>query len=218
MFELIKPRFSTEQWTLGHLIELYEADKLNLSPHYQRNSIWSLSAQRSLISTVLTGNAMPNFFVRSLPKNRLEMVDGQQRSRSIIGYWNGEFADQARLTITDAIKVDPKNAKALESFKTYKISVTILDESFSDKEVEDFYVLVNSSGLRLNRPELFKAEYYSTRILKLATELAGSPEFEAFSLFSDKSSDRMNDIDFISELLAFLEFGFTDKKEKVDTL
>ena len=72
MFELIKPRFSTEQWTLGHLIELYEADKLNLSPHYQRNSIWSLSAQRSLISTVLTGNAMPNFFVRSLPKNRLE--------------------------------------------------------------------------------------------------------------------------------------------------
>lgn len=218
MFEAIKPRFSTEQWTLCHLIELYEADKLNLSPHYQRNSIWSLSAQRSLIATVLTGNAMPNFFVRSLPKNKLEMVDGQQRSRSIIGYWNGEFADQARLTITDAIKSDPKNAKALESFKAYKISVTILDESFSDKEVEDFYVLVNSSGLRLNRPELFKAEYYSTRLLKLATELAGSPEFEAFGLFSDKSSDRMNDIDFVSELLAFLEFGFTDKKEKVDTL
>ena len=63
----------------------------------------------------------------------------------------------------------------------------------------------------LNRP-IFKAEYYSTRILKLATELQVA-EFEAFSLFSDKSSDRMNDIDFISELLAFLELALPTKRK-----
>jgi hypothetical protein len=52
----------------------------------------------------------------------------------------------------------------------------------------------------------------------LATELAGASAFEALSLFSDKSADRMNDIDFVSELMALLSFGFTDKKEKVDVL
>jgi hypothetical protein len=218
MFETIKLRFTTEQWPISQLVQLYEADRINLSPHYQRNSIWSLSNQRSLIATVTLGNPLPTFFVRTLPRNKFEMVDGQQRSRSIIGYWNGEFADNNRLTLTSAIKAEPRNSKAFDSFMAYKLSVTLLDQSFTDKEVEDFYVLVNSSGMRLNRPELFKAEYYSTRFLKLATELAGAPVFEALSLFSDKSSDRMNDIDFVSELIALLSFGFTDKKEKVDAL
>lgn len=218
MFELIKLRFTTEQWPLGQLIHLYEANRINLSPHYQRNSIWSLSSQKSLIATILSGNAIPNFFVRQLPGDKLEMVDGQQRSRSIIGYWNGEFADPNRLTLSPTLKSDPRNAKAIDSFMAYKLSVALLDRSYTDKEVEDFYVLVNSSGMRLNRPELFKASYYSTKFLKLATALAGFPVFETLSLFSDQSSERMNDIDFVSELLALLEFGITDKKEKVDAL
>ena len=218
MFEIIKLRYRTEQWPLGQLIELYESERLNLSPHYQRNSIWSLSNQRSLIETILSGNAMPNLFVRELPGNKLEMVDGQQRSRSIIGFLNGEFADKNKLTLSPTIKGDPSNSKAIASFLDYKLSVALLDKSYTNKEVEDFYVLVNSSGLRINRPELFKAAYYSTRLVKLATELAGTPFFETLSLFSDKSSERMNDIDFISELIAMLEFGFSDKKEKVDAL
>ena len=218
MFDTIKVRFTAELWPLSQLIQLYEASRINLSPHYQRNSIWSLSSQQKLISTIQSGNPIPSFFVRTMPHATFEMVDGQQRSRSIIGYWSGEFADKGRLRLSPAMKADPRFAEAIESFKSYRISVTLLDQSFTDKETEDFYVLVNSSGMRLNRPELFKAEYYSTRFLKLATELAGSPVFETLSLFSDSSSERMNDIDFVSELLAFLEYGFTDKKEKVDAL
>ena len=218
MFEIIKLRFTTEQWPISQLIQHYEGQRINLSPHYQRNSIWSLPNQKSLITTIQKGNAIPNFFIRSMAGNRLEMVDGQQRSRSIIGYWNGEFADHSRLIISPGIKSDPRNAAAVESFLTYRLSITLLDQSFTDKEIEDFYVLVNSSGMRLNRPELFKAEYYSTKFLKLATEVAGTSVFETLSLFSEKSSDRMNDIEFVSELLAFLEFGFSDKKDKVDAL
>jgi hypothetical protein len=156
--------------------------------------------------------------VRVLPGNKYEMVDGQQRSRSIIGYWNGEFADQDKLLLSEAIKDDPQNKKIIESLAAYKLSVTLLDQTFTDKEIEDFYVLVNSSGMRINRPELFKAAYNDTRLLTLATELAGDSLFETLSLFSDKSSVRMNDIDYISELIVFLQFGFTDKKLKVDEL
>lgn len=218
MFDIITPRFTTELWTISELVDLYEAQRINLSPHYQRNSIWSLPNQKSLIATIQAGNPIPNFFVRSLSHNKLEMVDGQQRSRSIIGYCKGDFPDQEGFTISSAAWSDLSSAKAFESFMAYKLSVTLLDKSFTDKEVEEFYVLVNSSGMKLNRPELFKAEYYSTRFLKLATELAGTPLFATLSIFSDRSAERMNDIDFISELVAFLEFGISDKKEKVDAL
>jgi len=88
----------------------------------------------------------------------------------------------------------------------------------TDQETEAFYVLVNSSGVRLNRPELKKAEYYNTSFLKLCAHLAASSGFEALRLFSDRSAERMNDIDFVSELCASLIYGVTDKKEKVDEL
>jgi|GEM_PF-408661 hypothetical protein len=218
MFSIIKARFETKDWTIGQLVQLYKEKRVNLNPYYQRNSIWSLSTQRCLIDTIQKGSPIPTFFVRVLSNNKYEMVDGQQRSRSIIGYWNGEFADQDKLVLSEVIKNDPRNKKIIESLSAYKLSVTLLDESFTDKEIEDFYVLVNSSGMHINRPELFKAAYYSTRFLKLATELAGFPLFEELSLFSDKSSLRMNDIDYMSELLALLQFGFTDKKVKVDEL
>jgi hypothetical protein len=218
MFGIITPRFTTELWTIRELVDLYKAQRINLSPHYQRNSIWSLANQKSLIATIQAGNPIPNFFVRSLPHNKLEMVDGQQRSRSILGYCKGDFPDQKGFILSSAALSDLSNTKALESFMDYQLSVTLLGQKFTDKEVEEFYVLVNSSGMKLNRPELFKAEYYSTKFLKLATEMAGAPVFETLSVFSDRSAERMNDIDFVSELLAFLEFGISDKKEKVDAL
>jgi hypothetical protein len=218
MFNVIRTRFTAEPWKIAHLLDLYKSDRLDLRPYYQRNSIWSVSNQKRLIDTIYKGHPIPNFFVRSLGGRKFEMVDGQQRSRSIVGFWNGEFQDSSHLLLTKEVKNDPRNAKSMESFLEYPLTVTLLDQSFTNSEIEEFYVLVNSSGMRLNRPELMKAEYYSTRFLKLATEVAGSPMFEQLNLFTDSSSERMNDIDFASELLALLVFGVTDKKLKVDEL
>jgi hypothetical protein len=113
MFENIKLRFTTEQWPINQLVQLYEAERINLSPHYQRNSIWSLSNQRSLIATVTLGNPLPTFFVRTMPRNKFEMVDGQQRSRSIIGYWNGEFADNKHVTLSSGYKGGPPQRQSI---------------------------------------------------------------------------------------------------------
>lgn len=218
MFEPIEVKFATEQWTIGVLVKLFEHKQLNLSPRYQRNDIWSLTAQRRLIETVQRGYPMPNFFVRRRPRDRFEMVDGQQRARTLIGYWNGDFADKSKLTLTKEVKANPDFAVAIKSFSSYMLAICILDSSLSDAEVENFYVIVNSTGMRLNKPELRKAEYYDTRFLRLSTDVANHPHFGDLDLFSTQSEERMNDIEFASELLTFLKCGFTDKKEQVEQL
>jgi len=218
MFPPIKIKSHSETWTIKQLLELKRLDKLNLNPHYQRNAIWSLPMQRQLIESIQNGYPLPNFFVREIRRNQFEMVDGQQRGRSIIGFWNGEFSDASKLKMSDEIKQAAQNRESIESFLSYKLDVCIIDNVMTDLEVERFYVLVNKSGMRLNRPELRKAEFYSTRFLKLATEVANDSLFGGLSLFSDSSVDRMNDVDFASELLTFLKIGFSDKKEKVDAL
>jgi hypothetical protein len=70
----------------------------------------------------------------------------------------------------------------------------------------------------LNRPELKKAEYFTTNFLKLLQELAADERLASLKLFSTSSSARMNDVDFVSELVSLIRFGISDKKERVDQL
>jgi hypothetical protein len=78
--------------------------------------------------------------------------------------------------------------------------------------------LVNSAGLRLNRPELKKAEFYDTLFLKLVNDIAANEDFIKLDLFSSTTVTRMNDIEFVSELVALLKFGIFEKKTKIDYL
>ena len=118
--------------------------------------------------------------------------------------------------LTDDNRKSPQYSELISFFKNYPLSISILSSNLSTAAVESFYVLVNKSGLRLNAPELRKAGYSSTRFLSLATKLSELSDFEDLKMFNSRSSDRMNDIDFVSELLVYLLHGFTDKKEKVE--
>ena len=57
-------KFKIEIWDIMKLEELYSTHKIELSPPYQRNSIWSLKAQKLLIDTIKRELPLPNFFLQ----------------------------------------------------------------------------------------------------------------------------------------------------------
>ncbi len=200
-------KYEIEIWTVQDLLDLHDAGRLDLNPPYQRNDVWSASAQKSLVDTITHGQPIPNFFMLKTTRGRYEMVDGQQRARTIIGYEKGIIPD-----------TDGSFYAGQQSFKDYRLNVCVLRGLKQTESIEKFYALVNSSGLRLNRPEIKKADFYDTRFQQLITTLASSPEFSGLSLFSERSANRMNDIEFVSELVALLEYGIAEKKERVDQM
>lgn len=211
-------KFDNDIWPISRLVELYSQNKIKLDPPYQRNPIWSLKSQQALIETITQGMPIPNFFVRSVADGTFEMVDGQQRARTILGYERNQIPDANNLLFSRKLDIS-RNRKALsEEFYNYPLTVTIIRELPCDWTIEQYYALVNSSGLRLNRPELKKAEYFTTLFLRLILEVAASEEIRSLRLFNVSTVSRMNDVDFISELLALLRFGISDKKEKVDEM
>lgn len=199
--------YQLEKWTIADLIKNYEEGFIDLNPPYQRNYIWTMKAQKELINTIKNGQPIPNFFMRRDEDGSLEMVDGQQRARTIFGYYN---------------KLIPDKNKELYAgdteFLEYRLSITIISDLLEGESIEDYYALVNSSGLRLNRPELKKAEHYDTNFLRLLHKLVELETFQNLNLFTASSANRMNDVELVSELVALLEFGIFDKKTKVDEL
>jgi hypothetical protein len=202
-------KFNIEKYSIKQLIDLYEQELLNLKPPYQRNPIWSDDAKISLIETIQSGYPIPNLFLHLKDDKKYDMVDGQQRTRSILSYFKGELPGPGGKYY---------NKTQFTSFLTYELAVIVITDVAPAESMENFYALVNKSGLRLNRPELVKAEYFDTRFLQLVEELTSDEQFKQLGIFSKSSLMRMNDADLVSELLGLLLLGITDKKLGVDTL
>ena len=210
--------YKIEKWTIKKLLDYYEKDKINLSPPYQRNEIWSLKDQQYLIKSIKNNWPIPNFFILVKEDESFEMVDGQQRSRTIIGYWNGKFKDENKEIFLDEFKKNQSNKEKLEKFLKYNLVVIKIAKLMKEESIEEFYALVNSSGLHLNRPELKKAEYFNTKFLELITELIDNNDIKELNIFSKITSERMNDLEFVSELVALIKYGISEKKEKVNSM
>ncbi len=208
--------YKNKEWKIDHFLTLYESDRIDLSPPYQRKEIWTSKDQKLLIDSIKKNFPMPNFFLLDKGNDTYEMVDGQQRSRSIINYWKGKFPDFEKETMTEEFKKDPANGTKVKHFNDYRMSITVITRLYEDESIEDFYTLVNKSGYGLSRPEVKKAEYFSTKFLHLIMKLAENDLLTELNIFSSTTLKRMNDIDFVSELVAAIEHGITEKKDKVD--
>lgn len=201
--------FKIEVWEVRTIIRLYDEGKINLNPPYQRNPVWTKSAQADLIRTIAEGAPIPNFFLFDRNGDgSLEMVDGQQRTRSILSFAK---TDEIRLNgVSDEYKTS--------TFLSYQIAVIIISDVDVPGFIEEFYFRVNSTGMKLNRPEGFKARYLTTRFMEVVMNITNSDEFQRLSLFVPSTEKRMMDRDLVEELCALIVHGITDKKLQVDKM
>jgi len=200
--------YKIEKWQIKRLLKTLSDGNLDLNPPYQRNAIWTKKTQQFLVNSIKEGVPVPSIFLYEKAPGKYEMVDGQQRTRAIHLY-----------NSTDEINfLDDDNHFKKGSFLKYTIPVTIITKVEDGESIEDFYFMVNTSGVKLNRPETLKAQYFETRFLKLVEEFNKSKSFINLEIIPASSQKRMMDRDLIEELCALTIFGITDKKIQVDKL
>jgi len=197
-------KFKIETWSINKLLQEYDGKRLNLNPPYQRNDIWTTKAQEALILTIKSDMPIPNFFLHEKKEGGFDIADGQQRTRAILQYRNKQIQDGHKNTFTSE-----------KEFLDFLIPIQIISSDVSEEDIREFYVKVNKTGLRLNNPELTKASFFNSDVLKFVEEITDMPEFRTVGIFSPKQQDRMIDREFVEELVAFLKFGVTDKKEGI---
>lgn len=202
--------YEITKWPLSRLVKLTTSEAINLRPPYQRNDIWTTPAKRRLIQTIQDGFPLPAFFLHeTVPNEKYDMVDGQQRTRAIMGYLDRSFKDESGKLYDESTDAGILN---------YEIPVIIIRNVPNDggASIRDFYYRVNKFGTKLNRPEIQKAQYANTPLQALVEGIADSGRWEELGLFTDAAQNRMADLDFIAELLTLLRHGITDKKIHVD--
>lgn len=195
-------------------------NRLELRPDFQRNEVWSRSAQIMLIDTIIKGIPIPKIYIKSIIKegNTYRVViDGQQRLTAILKFVNdkltlskpycGDYVGQKFKDLPEDIK---------NEILRYKIDI---NEIFNptDEEIRDLYARVNKYTVQLNKQELRRADFPGD-FINLAEELAELPLFESGKVFTVKQRRRMQDVEYVEELLTVLLEGIQDKKDYLDDI
>jgi hypothetical protein len=155
-------RVDYEKIVIRELLASHDSKELNITPWYQRRSVWTRPQKAYLINTLFEGKPMPTLYIRhsldiETEKSIKEVVDGQQRIRSILEYRAGEFrarhpAHKTRLTYD---KLSPKERG---DFLMTSLSVGYLIGA-DDTDVIEVFGRLNSVAKTLNAEEKRCAKY-----------------------------------------------------------
>src|SRR5258705_7061588 len=93
--------FDSRAYSINDFVEWDKQKQLELNPVFQRRQVWSDKAKSYLIDTILRGKPIPKVFIRqkinvSTKTSIREVVDGQQRIRTILSYIHDGFAVSRR--------------------------------------------------------------------------------------------------------------------------
>lgn len=210
-------RVDYQSLVIQDLINLEKKGELDTNPWYQRRSVWTNPQKSYLINTVFQKKPIPSLYIRhSLDLDKgisiKEVVDGQQRTRAIIGYYNDEFAarhpENEKLLKYSALSKSQKQGYLLTSVPVgYLLGA-------SDSDVIDIFARINSVAKTFNNQEkrnaLFSGEFKQFCV----TQAVKRTQFwKDYKIFSGNDIARMAEVQFISDLTINLLNGLSDFSE-----
>ncbi|HXM51597.1 MAG TPA: DUF262 domain-containing protein [Pyrinomonadaceae bacterium] len=186
-----------------------------LIPPFQRNYIWSLSEASRFIESLLLGLPVPGVFLAREPEsNKLLVIDGQQRLKTLQFFYNGFFnprPDDQRNLVFKLNNVqepfDNKTYKELEDKDRIRLNDSLIhativkQEAPKDDDTSVYHIFdrLNSEGRRLTPQEIRTAIDHGDFI----NAIKKLNEYEAWRKIYGKKSPRLKDQELILRFLAF---------------
>ncbi len=222
---LIPLSYKYGQKTIEDLVNLYEKRKLNLSPGFQRKSVWTKSNRKELIKSIFQGYPIPSIFLHKRVDDGeivYDVLDGKQRIESVLMY----IGKIRGMRFSAPILVDQEEFQDCEwrgvqqmslghRLMGYEIQTVEVEGEVSD--IRELFVGINSTGKRLTTQEIRHAKYYLSPFLKASGSLARKYRQYFETIMSAGQLSRMKEDELVCELLVSLyERRLIHKKRFID--
>ena len=192
---------------------------LVLRPPYQRKPVWTDKQKSFLIDTILKKYHIPEIYIHRETESGgqaiYNIVDGQQRVRSILDFINKEFSLSAEYTpeYSDYF-FDDLPDKMKTEFWGYTLYCREISEA-TEEDVKNLFKRMNLNVVALNPQELRHATY-SGDFIKLMEEIAEEDFWAENKIVRASEIRRMLDVQFISDLFISMMNGIQDKTKEMD--
>jgi Protein of unknown function DUF262 len=204
-------RVDYESMIISDLLGFYNSKALDISPWYQRRAVWSSPQKAYLINTIFERKPVPSIYIRQKidienEKAIKEVVDGQQRIRTILGYRNDEFGSK-HPHHRGYLKYSQLNTSERGAFLSTPLSVGYLIGA-TDQDVIEIFGRINSVAKTLNPMEKLNAQFSGEfKQFCLNESVARLPFWRTTNIFSANDIARMQEMQFISDFTINLMDG-----------
>jgi hypothetical protein len=214
--------FDSRTYSINDFLEWYEKDQLILSPKFQRRAVWTENAKSYLIDTILRGKPMPKVFIRQsinvqTRQSVREVVDGQQRLRTIISYLNDGFVVSPKHNSTYGSlyfsQLSQIDEKIQSTILNYEIAADLL-VNMPDYEILDIFSRLNSYSVTLNEQEKINANHFGA--FKILCDTISHCYYEFWidnGIINSQNILRMSDVTLVSDLVIAMCEGIQSKKQ-----
>lgn len=153
----------TKPHAISNVIYLIEKDRLNFDPEYQRGYVWKKSQKELFIDSLFLDYDIPKIYFYENPKNKYkyDVVDGQQRLKSISEFVSGGIKLPTESDPINKEKIANKTFDDLSDdlqmeFRNISLDIVILNNEYTQDDIEDMF-LRYQNGEPLNAAEKRKA-------------------------------------------------------------
>lgn len=218
--------------TVDQLCLMHRARQINLTPGFQRNTVWTLSDRQRLIESIVNGYPLPSIFLykrqeEGSARSIHDVIDGKQRIETLFMFMGepgfGKDRFEVRLDLGDGFRSwswksiqrkHPRLANSLLNFTLQRIEV-----SGEFARIVDLFVRINSTGKKLTSGEKRHARFYQSAFLRQAEKL--TTKHESFlrenKVLTTGQLDRMKGHELMAELLMSIRKGGPiNKKSALD--
>ncbi|WP_457944219.1 DUF262 domain-containing protein [Vreelandella alkaliphila] len=208
------------QISLIDLVGQLERKEVVVNKNYQRGAgLWPDSARSYFIDTILEGYPFPKIYLYQVFNEKAkrpikEIVDGQQRITTIIDFMNNKFKLNSASRQYAGMYYSDLDEDVQNSFISYQIETSII-LSATRAELLEMFRRINAYTAPLTAAEKRHATYqgaFKWFIVEQADEYA--PILDELEIFTAKQLARMQDSEFIADLVVVLVKGVIQKSAK----
>ena len=129
-------KMRTEKRALDKIFK--RRDRIEM-PEYQREEVWPIEKKRLLIDTILRNWSLPKFYFDKVGDGSFECVDGQQRLKTIIDFFEGNLIlDRETAERVGGYTYDELPPKMSDAFDDFEIDIEEIEES-NGEELEELF-------------------------------------------------------------------------------
>ena len=198
-FEVVYSKFGDED----------DPDATLYIPDYQREFVWKPDKQSKFIESVLLGVPLSPFLVSDDEDGRLEIIDGSQRIRTLIAFFENKLKLRKlnKIQSINNAKYEDLPKRSQTYFKNRDFKFIIADNAIDDIK-QDIFERINTTGEKLTDSEIRKGSY-SGKFYDLILELKNDTTFQEICPISKEKANRG---EYEELLLRF--FAYMDKYEE----
>lgn len=204
-------------YTVDRLVDRLNSAKI-IIPDFQRKYIWNIKDASRFIESLILGLPVPGvFFCQEKETNKMLVIDGQQRLKSLQFFYNKVFKDSQVFKLKgvqedlEGLTIDELDSNDRNKLDDSVIHATVIKQDSPNDDDSSIYMVferLNTGGMKL-APQEIRACIYHGSFNKMLAELANDENWKKIYV---AENHRLKSEELILRFFTLYE-GFKDYKK-----